>query len=120
MSVRGVDFVVINVADIDAAARFYRDVAGVQAPLHAESEAWAEFDLDPVSLALRLDPSGRGVNAAIAFGVDDVDATIDQVRASGGAVLIEARDSDSCRTGLVTDPDGNLILIHRRHDGTSG
>ena len=45
MGVRGVDFVVVNVADIDAAVRFYREVAGVAAPLLEESATWAELDL---------------------------------------------------------------------------
>lgn len=120
MGVRGVDFVVVNVADIDAAARFYREVAGVQAPLVQDSASWAELDLAPVAMALRHDVADPGVNAAIAFGVDDVDATVDALRAAGRPVLIEPRDSGGCRSALVTDPDGNLLLIHRRHDGTAG
>ena len=120
MSVRGVDFVVVNVADIDAAVRFYREVAGVTAPLLEESATWAELDLAPVALALRHDASDPGVNAAVSFGVDDVDATVERLRAAGRPVLIEPRDSGGCRSALVTDPDGNLLLIHRRHDGTAG
>lgn len=120
MGVRGVDFVVVNVADIDAAVRFYREVAGVTAPILEDSATWAELDIAPVALALRHDTADPGVGAAIAFGVDDVDATIELLRASGRPVLIEPRDSGGCRSALVSDPDGNLLLIHRRRDGTAG
>lgn len=120
MGVRGVDFVVVNVADIGAAVRFYREVAGVGAPLIEDSANWVELDLPPVALALRRDPADPGINAAVALGVDDVDATVEALRAGGTPVLIEASDSEGCRTALVTDPDGNLLLIHRRHDGTWG
>jgi predicted enzyme related to lactoylglutathione lyase len=120
MVVRGVDFVVVNVADIDAAICFYREVVGVTAPVLASSATWAELDLTPVALALRHDTADPGVNAAIAFGVDDVDATIETLRAAGRPVLIEPCDVGGCRSALVIDPDNNLLLIHRRHDGTTG
>jgi predicted enzyme related to lactoylglutathione lyase len=120
MAVRGVDFVVVNVADIDAAVRFYREVAGVTAPLLEYSDRWMELDLAPVALAFGHDTINRGVNAAIALGVDDVDATIELLRVAGRPVLIEPCDTGGCRSALVTDPDGNLLLIHRRHDGTTG
>jgi predicted enzyme related to lactoylglutathione lyase len=120
MGVRGVDFVVVNVADIGAAVRFYREVVGVTAPLSEDSDSWVELDLAPVTLAFRHDVAEPGVNAAIAFGVDDVDATVEALRAAGRPVIIEPRESGGCRTALVTDPDGNLLLIHRRHDGTAG
>ncbi len=120
MIVRGVDFVVVNVGDIDAAVRFYRQVVGIDAVLTEDSPNWVEFDTAPVAFALRRDPADPGVNAAIALAVRDVDATVERLRTAGTPVFIEASDSESCRTALVTDPDGNLLLIHRRHDGTAG
>ncbi|HAH14765.1 MAG TPA: hypothetical protein DCL45_01665, partial [Chloroflexi bacterium] len=32
MKIRGIDFVVVNVADADASLRFYREVVGIDAP----------------------------------------------------------------------------------------
>jgi catechol 2,3-dioxygenase-like lactoylglutathione lyase family enzyme len=37
MKIRGIDFVVVNVADADASLRFYREVVGIDAPLTEES-----------------------------------------------------------------------------------
>jgi catechol 2,3-dioxygenase-like lactoylglutathione lyase family enzyme len=110
MGVRGVDFVVVNVADIDAAVRFYREVAGVTAPILEDSATWAELDIAPVALALRHDTADPGVGAAIAFGVDDVDATIELLRASGRPVLIEPRDSGWVPIGLGVRPGRQLAV----------
>ena len=120
MKIRGIDFVVVNVADVDASLRFYREVVGIDAPLTEETPNWVEFDTAPVALALRGDAGGAGVNAAIALAVPDVAEAVAELRAKGHPVIIEPTESDTCHSALLADPDGNLLIIHRRKDGTAG
>src|SRR5262245_171826 len=117
MRVRAIDFVVVNVADMARSVRFYRETLGVDAPLSIDAPHWQEFETAPVAVALRQDPRGPGVNAAIALAVEDVRAAVEELRPQGVPVLIEPRESDTCVTALIQDPDGNLLLLHQRKDG---
>jgi hypothetical protein len=40
--------------------------------------------------------------------------------AEGVPVLLEPHENDVCFAAMVQDPDGNLLLPHRRKDGTAG
>jgi catechol 2,3-dioxygenase-like lactoylglutathione lyase family enzyme len=46
-----------------------------------------------------------------AFGVADVDAACDGLRAQGVSVLIEARDYPWGRSAYLRDPDGRLLEL---------
>jgi predicted enzyme related to lactoylglutathione lyase len=120
MKVRAIDFVVVNVSDFERSLRFYRDTLGIDVPLTEDSPRWKEFDTPPVAMALRLDPQNPGVNAAIALAVDDVNAAVEELHARGVPVLIEPYEGEVCFNAMVQDPDGNLLLLHRRKDGTAG
>ncbi|MBI3971439.1 MAG: VOC family protein [Chloroflexi bacterium] len=120
MNVRAIDFVVVNVSDIDRSMRFYRDTLGVAFPLTEDGAGWKEFDTPPVAMALRLDRQNPGANAAIALAVEDVRAAVEELRAKGVTITIEPGESDVCYAAMIQDPDGNLLLLHQRKDGTAG
>lgn len=120
MKVRAIDFVVINVSDIDRAKAFYRDTLGMDFPLREPTERWNEFDSPPVALALRLAKQDVGVNAGIALAVDDVAAAVEELRGKGVKILTDVGESPVCHMALIEDPDGNLLILHRRKDGTAG
>ena len=50
-----------------------------------------------------------------AFEVDDVDAMMEKVKASGATIAMDAMDSAVCRFGMVLDPDGNALMLHKRN-----
>lgn len=120
MRVRAIDFVVVNVSDLERSGAFYRDTLGMDFPLWENSERWKEFDSPPVALALRLDKESPGVNAAVALAVDDVAAALEELRGKGVEILSDVGESAVCHTALIEDPDGNLLLLHQRKDGTAG
>jgi catechol 2,3-dioxygenase-like lactoylglutathione lyase family enzyme len=120
MRVRAIDFVVVNVADLDRSERFYRETLGLRVPLTESSERWRELDSPPVALALRLDAASPGVNAAVALAVEDVRAAVEELRAAGVPILLEPYDTEVCVTAMIRDPDGNLLLLHQRKDGSAG
>jgi 4-hydroxyphenylpyruvate dioxygenase-like putative hemolysin len=50
----------------------------------------------------------------IALRVADVQAAVDEARAAGAEVL-GIEDSGVCHMGFVKDPDGNVLILHRRY-----
>jgi predicted enzyme related to lactoylglutathione lyase len=50
----------------------------------------------------------------IALRVADVHAAVEEVRAAGGEV-IGIEDAGLCHMGFVKDPDGNVVILHRRY-----
>src|SRR5438552_18453692 len=114
MRVRAIDFVVVNVADVDRSMAFYRDTLGVGFPLTEDGKNWKEFDTPPVAMALRRDPQNPGANAAIALAVEDVRAAVEELRAKGVTITIEPGESDGCYSAMVQDPGRNLLVMHPR------
>ena len=118
MKVKAIDFIMLGVADMDRALRFYRDTLGMDFPLGGGGD-WREFDSPPVALALDADgpPPGQLV---LALAVDDVDAAVEELRAKGVPILKEPFATDVCYQAQIQGPDGNVVMLHRRDDGTAG
>ena len=52
--------------------------------------------------------------AGLALRVGDVAQAVGEVRTAGGRV-IGIEDSGVCTMGFVEDPDGNVLILHRRY-----
>jgi predicted enzyme related to lactoylglutathione lyase len=120
VKVKAIDFVVVNVSDMERAKGFYRDTLGMEFPIWEDSANFQELDSPPVAMALRVDKRSPGMNAAIALAVEDVAAALEELRAKGVTVLSETREFETCFSAMIQDPDGNLLLLHKRKDGTAG
>jgi catechol 2,3-dioxygenase-like lactoylglutathione lyase family enzyme len=114
MQVEQVDFVSVPTRDIDSAVAWYRDVLGLPPSDVTEGEVetpnvtlsfWApEADGEP------FQPNAAGIG----LRVPDVAAAVEEARA-GGAEVIGIQDTGVCHMGLVKDPDGNVLILHRRY-----
>ena len=120
MRVRAIDFVVMNVSDMQRSISFYRDTLGMDFPIWDDTPNFQEFDSPPVAMALRRDVQGAGQNAAIALAVEDLASALEELRSKGVTVLSGPSEFNVCYTALIQDPDGNLLLLHQRKDGTAG
>jgi predicted enzyme related to lactoylglutathione lyase len=125
MKTKAVDFVCYNVADMQKAVEFYRDTLGLSLSSTYE-QLWAEFEIGGVTLALCGPPWGTPPQpgcqggAAVALAVDDVPASVAELRAKGVAILQDTMDSPVCLMATIADPDGNRLWLHQRKDGTCG
>jgi catechol 2,3-dioxygenase-like lactoylglutathione lyase family enzyme len=122
MRIRGVDFVMYQVSDLARAARFYLETLGLPQEIYSEEYQWAEFNCGNVTLALH---GGVKLPAEIAGGrlvlaVEDIHAAYAELRAAGARVQGEPGDHGVCQHLHVLDPDGNLVILHHRADGTFG
>jgi len=114
MHVEQVDFVTVPTRDAARAVAWYRDVLGL-----AESE-YSEGEIETPNVTLSFwAPESEGEvfqanEAGIAFRVADVETAVEEVRAAGG-VVVGVEDTGVCLMGFVKDPDGNVVILHRRY-----
>lgn len=126
MKPRGVDFFCYSVSDIGKSADFYENTLGLTLAGWLGA-GWVEFVVGdtPTVLALRAsreDEAGGGQvgGGAIAIAVADVRQAVEELRAQGVDVVLEPGEQATCYAAGIADPDGNLILLHSRKDGTAG
>jgi predicted enzyme related to lactoylglutathione lyase len=124
MQVRAVDFVLLGVSDTQRAAAFYRETLGLT-PVGEWPPHWYEFDAGGTTIAIAKPPPDapqppyRG-GTTIALAVPDARAALEELRAKGVTIMQEVHESPVCFMGLIADPDGNLLWLHQRKDGTAG
>ena len=73
-----------------------------------------------IALALLDDAPTKPGRSAIALAVDDVDEAIEKLKAAGVTIVHGPDDDPVCRHASIADPDGNVIWIHARKNGTAG
>jgi catechol 2,3-dioxygenase-like lactoylglutathione lyase family enzyme len=114
MQVEQVDFVSLPTRDYRRAVAWYRDVLGLPVSEYTDTEVetpnvtltfW-----NPEDQGERFVPNENG----IALRVADVEAAVEEAGAAG-ADVIGIQDSGVCLMGFVKDPDGNVLILHRRY-----
>lgn len=115
MRVDQVDFVSVPTRDTARSVAFYRDVLGLP-----ESE-YTEGEVDAPNVTLSFwEPQKDGIEfrpneAGFALRVADVEAVRAELEAKGVEFLGETYDSKVCHMGFFKDPDGNVVILHRRY-----
>ena len=111
----------VPVTDIARSTAFYKQTLGLE---QIGDGGFPEFQLGAnVSLYL-VDPTSYGGeftgphSGSIALRVPDVEATRSELEARGVAFDGETRETPVCRMAFFRDPDGNVLMLHRRHDAT--
>ena len=117
--VERVDFVSVPTRDIARARRFYGEILG----LPSNRDTPDEFETPNVTLAL-WQPEAEAVpfapnTAGIALRVDSVEAARNELQARGVEFLGQTVDTGVCLMGFFYDPDGNVLILHRRYAPTT-
>jgi catechol 2,3-dioxygenase-like lactoylglutathione lyase family enzyme len=115
--VSGISELVLEVSDLDAARRFYRDVLGFEETLYgegAEDRYWYLVG-DTARLGLWTEQVGLaggrgGAHVHYAFNVDDAEIDAIKARIEGAGAEVEGPiQLGPGRAIYVTDPDGNVV-----------
>jgi len=115
MQVEQVDFVTVPTRDRARAAAWYRDVLGLPASRFTEGEVEAPN----VTLGF-WEPERENLpfvanEAGIALRVPDVAAARAELEAKGVEFVAGTWDSGVCLFAAFRDPDGNVLVLHRRY-----
>jgi len=110
----GVHHVSINIDDVDAALAFYVDTLGLVArtdrPDFGFPGAWLNAGNQQVHLIGASVPIDQGQHFALQ--VDDLDATIAELR-DGGVAVSDAVAVGTGRQAFLHDPAGNMVELHQ-------
>jgi predicted enzyme related to lactoylglutathione lyase len=112
------DFVSVPVTDLERSNAFYRDTLGL--PL-TDDGAWPEFALGENAFLYLMDPRNIGQEfrgphtAPIALRVPDVEEARRELESRGVMFHGETFDTGVCHMAHFTDPDGNVLMLHRRY-----
>jgi catechol 2,3-dioxygenase-like lactoylglutathione lyase family enzyme len=108
----------VPVTDLARSTRFYEETLGL--PKAPGGGAWPEFLTGNVSLYL-IDPTSIGQSfegphtSAIALRVPDVAETRSELESKGVEFEGDVLDTGVCHMAFFRDPDGNALILHRRH-----
>ena len=122
MKIRGADFVLYFVSDFPRAVDFYRDALHLPSDLCSFEWQWAEFDCGNLTLAIKggAAPTSIMPGPRLALAVDDLPAAHAELIARKVRLGGPPEDHGVCQALEVFDPDGNMIILHHRTDGTCG
>ncbi len=118
--VKEIAFTGYPVTDFTRARAFYTGLLGLEeAASHEEGGElhWLEYEVGGATLALakaseHWQPHKDG--GGVALEVEDLDATLEHLRAHGVEVPMGIGDFPVCRIAVVQDPDGNGVALHQR------
>ncbi len=105
------------VTDMKRARSFYEGLLGLKPTMESAGGMWVEYDIGGATFGLGCygeawKPSPDGTCAA--FEVDDVAAEVARLKSQGVPVHMDIMDTPMCHFAIVSDPDGNRILLHKR------
>ena len=115
MNLAGVHHVSLNVADVDAAGRFYLDVLGleqIERPDFGFPGMWLQAGDTQIHLieeAGHQAPEGQH----FAFQVPDIETTIGELRDRGVEVSDAMAIPGAGTQAFLKDPSGNLIELNQ-------
>jgi catechol 2,3-dioxygenase-like lactoylglutathione lyase family enzyme len=117
LPVSGISELVLEVSDLDAARRFYRDVLGFEETLYgegAEGRYWylvgetARLGLWTEQVGLAGGRGGSHVHYAFHVADDEIDPLQERIEGAGAEVEGPIQLGPG-RAIYVTDPDGNVV-----------
>jgi catechol 2,3-dioxygenase-like lactoylglutathione lyase family enzyme len=115
MQVERVDFVNIATRDAERSRAWYRDTFGLEPdPSNPDELTAGQVTLtfwEPEKEDLDFSPDVGG----FALRVADVEAAKAELEAKG-LKCAGSGDTGVCKMAVFLDPDGNAVILHRRHD----
>lgn len=123
MKVIEIAFSCYPVTDMERACAFYEGVLGLKKTMdHKGDEGhWVEFDIGAGTLSLGKyegsKPTADG--CSVGLEVEDFDIAVKAIQAAGVKVNMGPFETPVCHMLIVSDPDGNSLIIHKRKPGHS-
>jgi len=120
VTVIGLDFLALQVRDLERSAAFYESRLGLRR-LPAGPPGAVVFDTGPATFAVReplpgvdLDAASPrpGLGVAVWLRADDATEVHDALAAAGTPIVVAPFDGPFGRTFTFSDPDGYHVTVH--------
>ena len=113
MTVRGIQRVIVSVADLGPALGLYRDALGFTEKYRAEEVAMLGAPEGDFELLLHQRPPTPGLHGvAVTYRVDDVDEVTAAAQKAGATVVDPPSDQPwGERQAVLTDVDGHVFCL---------
>jgi len=122
MKVTEIAFSSYPVTDIPRARAFYEGVLGLKVTMNTDmgdQGHWIEYDIGPGTLGIgRYEgwkPTGDG--CTVALEVENFDEAVAALRMAETPIKMGPLETPVCHMVMVSDPDGNTLIIHKRKPG---
>ena len=109
-----INYVELNVGDVDASNKFYKDVFGWDPQPWGEDYFVASHGDEPgVDTGITASPDGEPVTVAV-ISVDDIAGYLAKVLVAGGDLVVPAFDIPGVgKAAYFSDPNGVLMGLHQ-------
>ena len=122
MKITEIAFSSYPVTDVERARKFYEGVLGLKATQDqdmGEKGHWIEYDIGSGTLGIgKYDgwkPTGDG--CTVGLEVENFGEAVAAIQASGTSIKMGPFETPVCHMLMVSDPDGNTVIIHKRKPG---
>lgn len=118
MRVTEIAFSAYPATDLARARAFYEGLLGLKPTMISDTPEgrWIEYDIGSGTLAIGCIegwmPASDGCCAGLEM--EDFDGAIAEFKAAGTPFKMGPCETPVCRMALVSDPDGNTLIIHKR------
>ena len=107
----------LEVADLNAAVRFYSEALGLPLATRSDERAWflvgerSRIGLWTPQIGIAGGQGGAHVHYAMHIGDEDYEAAVQRLREAGLDPHEEQFEETETRAAYVTDPDGNIVEL---------
>lgn len=114
--IKKIAFTVYPVKDMATSRAFYEGQLDLKVTDNFENH-WVEYGIGEGVLAIsdmkEIGEPSMQQGGTLAFEVEDVDQLTAKLKAGGAFVAVEPFSTPVCRMSVVSDPDGNALIIHK-------
>jgi len=122
MTITEIAFSSYPVTDIPRARNFYEGVLHLKVTSEmdlGEQGHWIEYDIGPGTLGIGRSPAWKPSSdgCTVALEVTDFDEAVTSLKAASVPIKMGPIETPVCRMIMISDPDGNVLIIHKRKPG---
>jgi predicted enzyme related to lactoylglutathione lyase len=122
MKITEIAFSSYPVTDISRARAFYEGVLKLAVTSETnlgEQGHWIEYEIGPGALGIGRSPGWKPSSdgCTTALEVADFEEAVAAINAASVPIRMGPIETPVCRMVMISDPDGNTIIIHKRKPG---
>jgi catechol 2,3-dioxygenase-like lactoylglutathione lyase family enzyme len=122
MKITEIAFSCYPVTDMAKSRAFYEGILGLTLTMDtgaSDDGHWVEYDIGAGTLAIGSAPGWKSSpdGCSVGLEVEDFDQAVATIKAADVPIKMGPLETPVCHMLMVQDPDGNVVIIHKRKPG---